>query len=447
MVSVPTPDTTSAFDVFPISPSLKRGVAELGFRQPTPIQAGALPAALAGRDVLGLAQTGTGKTAAFALPILERLNTNRGRDPRALVVAPTRELAMQIDAEIRSLGKFSGLKSTTIFGGVSAHGQIRALRARPDIIVACPGRLLDLMQQGEIRLNQVEVLVLDEADQMFDMGFLPSIRRILKALPAERQNLLFSATMPDEVRRLTDDLLRNPVVVELAHTRPAETIEHALYPIESDRKVDLLRHLLGEDDFRSAIVFLRTKHRAKRLAQQLERLGHAAVALQGNMSQAQRDRAMEGFRSGRFDVLVATDIAARGLDVAGVSHVINFDVPNTADAYTHRIGRTGRAERQGKAFTFICDDDRSAIRDIERKLGQPISRRKINGFVGAPESRPDLERHPDSLRAQRVLGRNQRSEGAPKASPATVVAAAGLGRTTAGPRRRPRRPGGRQTTL
>jgi ATP-dependent RNA helicase RhlE len=378
----------SGFDQFSLSPTVARGVAALGFTQPTPIQAQAIPHAMAGRDVLGLAQTGTGKTAAFGLPILERLNQNRRRGPRALVIAPTRELAMQIDAELNTLGRFTGLRTTTIFGGVSAGAQIRALRENPDLIVACPGRLLDLMQQGYVKLNGIEVLVLDEADHMFDMGFLPNIRRIVAALPAERQNLLFSATMPDEVRSLTAQILRNPAVIELSPTRPAETIEHALYPVDSERKVDLLRHLLADAEFASAIVFLRTKHRAKRLAQQLERFGHRAVALQGNMSQPQRERAMEGFRSGRFDVLVATDIAARGLDIAGVSHVINFDVPNTADAYTHRIGRTGRAERSGKAFTFVASEDHAAVRDIERKLGKPIARKALPGFAASTDLAP-----------------------------------------------------------
>jgi len=371
---------SSGFDQFALAPSIQRGIASLGFTEPRPIQAQTIPAALAGRDVLGLAQTGTGKTAAFALPILERLNTSRRRGARALIVAPTRELAMQIQAEIVALARFTGIKTVAIFGGVSQVHQIRTLRSRPEIIIACPGRLLDLMQQGEVKLGGIEVLVLDEADHMFDMGFLPDVRKILKALPAERQNLLFSATMPTEVRALTRDVLHDPCTVELAHSKPAETIEHALYPVAEGRKLDLLRHLLSEDGFRSAIVFTRTKYRARRLAEQLCRSGHNAVALQGNMSQPQRDRAMSGFREGRFDILVATDIAARGIDVANISHVINFDVPGTPDAYTHRIGRTGRAERSGKAFTLVCAEDRGAVRDIERKLGESIDRRYVEGF-------------------------------------------------------------------
>jgi ATP-dependent RNA helicase RhlE len=374
------PRPEAGFPQFPFAPSIQRGIAALGFQSPRPIQAETIPAALDGRDILGLAQTGTGKTAAFALPILERLNTKRRPGPRALILAPTRELAMQIHAEIEALARFTGIRSITVFGGVSASPQIRGLRDRPEIVVACPGRLLDLMQQGVAKLDNVEILVLDEADHMFDIGFLPNVRRIVKALPPKRQNLLFSATMPAEVRVLTRELLDRPHVVELAHSKPAETIEHAVYDVTADRKFDLLRHLLAEDGFTSAIVFLRTKHRARRIALQLGRLGHAAVAMQGNMSQPQRERAMRGFREGKFDVLVATDIAARGIDVANVSHVINFDVPDTPDAYTHRIGRTGRAERSGKAFTLVCGEDRAAVRDIERKLGKPIPRREAPGF-------------------------------------------------------------------
>jgi len=287
---------------------------------------------------------------------------------------------MQIDAETRLLAKFTKVKVVTIFGGVTASRQVRGLKDDPDIIVACPGRLLDLMQQGFVNLSRIEILVLDEADHMFDMGFLPDIRRILAALPAKRQNLLFSATMPGEIRKLADKILESPKVVELAHSKPADTIEHALYPVSPTRKVELLEHLLKSDDFTSAIVFSRTKHRAKRLAVQLSRNGHEAIALQGNMSQGQRDRAMKGFRTGHYKILVATDIAARGIDVAGISHVINFDVPNTPDAYTHRIGRTGRSECTGKAFTFISREDAQQVRAIEKQLGQKIERRNVAGF-------------------------------------------------------------------
>ena len=376
--------SATGFDRFELHPDLERGVREAGFAEPRPIQAEAMPAALEGADVLGLAQTGTGKTAAFALPMLHRVSGDRRRGPRALVLAPTRELATQIDAEIRLLARFTKVRVVTIYGGVSAHGQIKALRKNPEIVVGCPGRILDLMGRGVLRLGEVETVVLDEADHMFDMGFLPDLRRILKALPPKRQNLLFSATMPREIRALADGLLQSPQVVELAHSSPAETIDHALVSVREDRKRDLLHSILNEDTCESAIVFTRTKHRARRLAQQLDRAGHRAVGLQGNMSQGQRDRAMQGFRTRRYDVLVATDIAARGIDVQGISHVINFDVPNTPDAYTHRIGRTGRAERSGRALTFVTRDDVGWLRATERKLGNRIARHTVEGFEAEP---------------------------------------------------------------
>ena len=367
------------FRQFQLSTDLLRAVRAAGFDEPRAIQSATIPAAMAGRDVLGLAQTGTGKTAAFALPILHRLLGGRRGTPRALVLSPTRELAMQIHAEFRMLAKFTRLTATTIYGGVSPRSQIRALQARPDVLIACPGRLLDLMQQGHVDLRSVEVLVLDEADHMFDIGFLPDVRRILKALPAERQNLLFSATMPSAIRDLAGRCLRDPHVAEFGHSAPAATIEHALYYVSPNRKVDLLRHVLSSDSVGSAIVFSRTRHRAKRLARQLSGMGYEAVALQGSMSQSQRDRAMDGFRHGRFDVLVATDVAARGIDVAQVSHVINFDMPTTPEAYTHRIGRTGRSQRDGKAYTFVCEDDLPAVRALERQLGKSIARRQAPG--------------------------------------------------------------------
>ncbi|MBW2268651.1 MAG: DEAD/DEAH box helicase [Deltaproteobacteria bacterium] len=383
----------TGFDRFELHPDVARGVRAAGFSEPRPIQAEALPAALEGVDVLGLAQTGTGKTAAFALPLLDQLLDERRPGPRALVLAPTRELATQIDAEIRLLAKFTPIKTVLVYGGVSMRGQIQALRKRPEVIVACPGRLLDLMNQGVVRLDQIETLVLDEADHMFDMGFLPDIRRILAALPKRRQNLLFSASMPREIRRLADDVLFEPQVVELANAVPAETIEHALYPVHEGQKRALLDHILGAPGCSSAIVFTRTKHRARKLAEQLDRAGHRAVGLQGNMSQSQRDRAMRGFRSRKFDILVATDIAARGIDVSGVSHVINFDVPTTPEAYTHRIGRTGRSECEGKACTFITADDRSWVRATERMIGEPISRQQVEGLtsedLGAPSGSRD----------------------------------------------------------
>lgn len=379
----------NGFARFNFDPKLRRGIDAAGFVQPRPIQIEAIPAALEGRDVLGLAQTGTGKTAAFALPCLQRLLVGQASaaGPRVLVLAPTRELASQISAETRSLARFTGSRITTVFGGVSAHRQRVALARKPEILVACPGRLLDLMRQGVVRLDRIEILVLDEADHMFDMGFLPDIRRILQALPKRRQNLLFSATMPAEIRRLADQILRDPKVVDVAHATPLSTIEHALYPVESGNKLTLLRRLFGNGDFSSAIVFTRTKHRARKLARQLDASGHRAVALQGNMSQGQRERAMKGFRNRRFDILVATDIAARGIDVEQVSHVVNFDMPATADAYTHRIGRTGRSDRKGKAFTFVTGEDSALVRQVERRLGSKIPRRRLDNVADAPTVR------------------------------------------------------------
>jgi len=370
----------SGFDAFDLSTPIRRGIAAAGFVEPRPVQTQTVPAALEGRDILGLAQTGTGKTAAYALPVLERLATSQSAAPRALVVTPTRELAAQVAEEIRRLARFTRVRVATVFGGVSARSQVAELRRRPEVIVACPGRLLDLMGQGFVKLGGVEVLVLDEADHMFDMGFLPDVRRILAALPAERQNLLFSATMPADIRKLAGQMLRRPHVVEISHSKPASTVEHALYAVDSDRKVDLLGRLLDDDGFVSAIVFTRTKHRAKRLARQLDSAGHRVVALQGNMSQPQRERAMAGFRRKQFDVLVATDIAARGIDVLQVSHVINFDMPGTLDAYTHRIGRTGRAEQTGRAYTFVTADEAAAARDLERHIGTDVPWHTPDGF-------------------------------------------------------------------
>ncbi|MBW2389808.1 MAG: DEAD/DEAH box helicase [Deltaproteobacteria bacterium] len=391
---------SEGFDAFDLHPNIMRGIRAASFTTPRPIQAETIPAALDGRDVLGLAPTGTGKTAAFALPILDVLLDEPIKGPTALIIAPTRELASQIDEEIRTLARYTDVKTVTIFGGVSQRGQVAAIRRNPDIVVGCPGRILDLVQQKLLRLDKVDMLVLDEADHMFDMGFFPDIKRILAQLPGKRQNLLFSATMPSAIRKLANDVLNDPHVVELAGRGPAETIEHALYPVSEKQKRELLYHLLGDKGYDSAIVFTRTKHRAKRLADQLTRAGHKAVGLQGNMSQGQRDRAMKGFRDRNFDILVATDIAARGIDVSGISHVINFDVPNTPEAYTHRIGRTGRSGNEGRAFTFVTADDQSWIRATERMIGTSIHQEKIDGFeLGAGDP------------AARQTGRGGRSSG------------------------------------
>ncbi len=400
--------TSTGFDRFGLNEALVRGIRAAGFDSPRPIQLETIPAGQAGRDVLGLAQTGTGKTAAFALPLLDRLLKVRRKGPRVLVLAPTRELATQIADEIRTLSKFTRVKMVTIYGGVPMRSQVGALRQHPEIVVGCPGRVLDLLRQRVLSLGQIETLVLDEADHMFDMGFLPDIRKILGALPTRRQNLLFSATMPKEIRRLADDLLTDPHVVELPNAAPVATIDHALYLVAERRKHALLEHVLTGDDCDSAIVFIRTKHRARRLAEQLSKAGHRAVGLQGNMSQSQRDRAMSGFRSRRYDILVATDIAARGIDVSDVSHVINFDVPNTPEAYTHRIGRTGRAEREGVACTFVTSSDRGWVRATERMIGAPIPRRQVEGFEPDPDEKPEK---PEPRRAPRGNARGARPRG------------------------------------
>jgi ATP-dependent RNA helicase RhlE len=398
-MTVSVSNGSTGFDRFGLKEALMRGIRHAGFESPRQIQLETIPAGLAGRDVLGLAQTGTGKTAAYALPLLDRLLDERRKGPRALVIAPTRELATQIAAEFRTLSRFTGVKMVTIYGGVPIRSQIDKLARRPEIVVGCPGRVLDLLQRGLLHLGQVETLVLDEADHMFDMGFLPDIRRILAALPARRQNLLFSATMPKDIRRLADDLLTDPHVVELADAAPASTIDHALYLVAEPRKRALLEHLLAGDDCDSAIVFTRTKRRASRLAEQLSKAGHRAVGLQGNMSQGQRDRAMRGFRSRSYDILVATDIAARGIDVSGVSHVINFDVPNTPEAYTHRIGRTGRAELEGVACTFVTSSDRAWVQSTERMIGARIPRREVEGFEPDAEGRSEHRRHHSQSRS------------------------------------------------
>jgi ATP-dependent RNA helicase RhlE len=330
--------------------------------------------------VMGLAQTGTGKTAAFVLPILQHLLTGPRGKLRVLILSPTRELAEQTHTNIDVLGRQTGFHSLTIYGGVSAVPQIKRLRAGAEIAVACPGRLIDLLGQKVVNLSRIEILVIDEADRMFDMGFLPDIRRIVATLPKQRQTLLFSATMPDEIRSLADEFLIDPVTVDLGVSRPVETIGHAVYPVDQTRKSDLLLALLQKSGNGQVLVFTRTKHRAKKLAEQLIKAGLPATSLQGNLSQSRRQEAMNNFRSGRVKVLVATDIASRGIDVSQISHVINYDMPDTADAYTHRIGRTGRMARQGTALTLVTKDDLPMVRTIERLLGRSLEKRQLAGF-------------------------------------------------------------------
>jgi ATP-dependent RNA helicase RhlE len=369
-----------SFEHFSLDERLVSRTISAGYTNPTPIQNQAIPLVLKGRDVMGLAQTGTGKTAAFILPILQRLLKGPRRRVRALIVAPTRELAEQIYQASLDFGKKTKIKSVAVYGGVSKVSQVSQLRRGVEIVVACPGRLLDLVGDREIDLSTVEVLVLDEADRMCDMGFLPDIRRILKLLPSKRQTLFFSATMPEEIRKLSAQILKNPVTVQIGKIAPAVTVSHALYPVPDNLKKSLLMALLERTATGRVLIFTRTKYRARNLARDLIKRGFRSAALQGNMSQNQRQRAINGFRDGKFDILAATDVAARGIDVSEISHVINFDVPGTVDAYTHRIGRTGRAHQSGEAFTFAGEADKQMIRDIEKLLGKPIEKRRLPEF-------------------------------------------------------------------
>ena len=400
---------TLHFDDFKFPDTIQAGLTANSYTTPTPIQEQAIPVIREGKDVMGLAQTGTGKTAAFVLPILERLITKRRGKVRALILAPTRELAEQIDESIRSLGRSTEIRSATVYGGVGMGPQVRKLSGNSEIVVACPGRLLDHMHQRTIDLSQLELLVIDEADCMLDMGFLPQIRRVIDQIPKDRQTLLFSATMPDTIKSLANDVLRNPVLVRIGHTMPATTVTHALYPVVSHLKTPLLLELLKSAD-NSVLVFTRTKHRAKRLAEQLEKLGYSTACLQGNLSQNQRQNAITGFRSGKYKILVATDIAARGIDINGISHVINYDVPDTTDAYIHRIGRTGRAERTGDAFTFITGEDTQMVRSLERAINQQIERRILPDFDYKAPPAPGA---PSEQSERRTFRPSQPSSGRP----------------------------------
>ncbi len=375
------------FEQFNLDARLMGGIRRAGYEAPTPIQEAAIPAALRSRDLIGTAQTGTGKTAAFVLPILNKLLDGPRGMPRALIVTPTRELAEQIHEVIRALATGTRVRSATIYGGVAMGPQVKALRDGAEILVACPGRLLDLHHQRLVKLQQVEILVLDEADRMFDMGFLPDIKRILQAVPAQRQTMMFSATFPPEIEQLAGQALHNPQRIAMGLSRPAHTVAHALYPVPAHLKAALLLKVLRQTDTNSVLIFTRTKYRAQKLAHQIERAGLKVTSLHGDRSQGQRQAAMKGFRSGQHQIMVATDIAARGLDVESISHVINFDMPDTADAYIHRIGRTGRAERSGDAFTLVTPEDNDMIRTLERIMGHPLVRKTFDDFdytVAAP---------------------------------------------------------------
>ena len=369
-------------------PSLVRAVTDAGYTDPTPIQVEAIPPVLAGRDVVGCARTGTGKTAAFALPILQRIDAMAGDDPklRALILTPTRELAAQIEDSFSKYGKHMELWTTVIFGGVGQGPQEKEIRRGIDILVATPGRLLDLMQQRIVNLADIQIFVLDEADRMLDMGFLPDVRRVVKALPVKRQTLFFSATMPPEIRSLADSLLTDPISIAVSPvSSAAEKVSQQVCFVDKDAKRNLLLHVLKAPGVERALVFSRTKHGANRVAEHLHKSGVTAAAIHGNKSQGARTRALDGFKSGELSVLVATDIAARGIDVTGVTHVINFDLPNIPETYVHRIGRTGRADASGIAVSFCDDEERPFLADIERLLGEHIARVDNHPY---PPSRP-----------------------------------------------------------
>ncbi len=369
-----------SFSHFLFDKRIHRAIDTVGYSIPTPIQKDAIPLVLEGHDVLGIAQTGTGKTAAFMLPILQRLLSGPRRLVRALIIAPTRELAEQITQEATDYAKQTGLRCISVYGGVNKNRQIAALKKGAEVVIACPGRLLDHLADRTIDLSRVEVLVLDEADRMCDMGFLPDIRRILKVLPSKRQTLFFSATMPDDIRRLADEILHNPQTVQIGNIMPATTVSHALYPVPGELKKEFFFSLIDNTASARILTFTRTKHRARSLALALHKRGFRASALQGNMSQNQRQNAINGFKDGKYDILIATDIASRGIDITDITHVINYDMPETVDAYTHRIGRTGRALKSGSALTIAVKEDAPMLKDIERKLGEPIERLRLPGF-------------------------------------------------------------------
>jgi ATP-dependent RNA helicase RhlE len=392
----------TSFDSLGLAPELVRAVTEQGYTSPTPIQAQAIPVVLSGRDLLGAAQTGTGKTAGFTLPLLQNLSkkANGSHSParhpvRCLILTPTRELAAQVEESVRTYGKYVALKSTLVYGGVGMEPQVDALRRGVDILVATPGRLLDHVQQKTVDLRQVEILVLDEADRMLDMGFIHDIRKILALLPAQRQNLLFSATFPDEIRKLAGSFMKDPATVEVARRNtPAELVAQVAHPVDAVRKRELLAHLVTTNDWRQVLVFTRTKHGANRLAQQLERAGIEADAIHGNKSQNARTRALKRFKDNELRVLVATDIAARGLDIEALPHVVNYDMPHVAEDYVHRIGRTGRAGAEGEAVSLVAPEDRPLMAAVEKLMNRKVEQKVIPGFE--PGTAPARDAEPDS---------------------------------------------------
>jgi ATP-dependent RNA helicase RhlE len=364
-----------------LSEDVIHGVQSMGYLDPTPIQLQAFPIVLARRDLIGASQTGTGKTGAFMLPLLSLLKEHSPRGPRILILEPTRELAAQVDVASREYSRFGNIRTTVVFGGVGYGGQEAQLKSGTDVLVATPGRLLDFLEQGTIKLDTIEHLVLDEADRMLDMGFMPDVRRIIERCPKERQTLLFSATMPPEIAKLTEWALRDPEKIEIGGRRsPAETVTHALYPVATSQKFDLLLEILERTQYHSVLIFCRTKMNADRISARLESAGHAVAAMHSDRSQSERTEVLEGFRSGKYEVMVATDIASRGIDISTISHVINYDVPQHPDDYVHRIGRTGRAQAEGDAFTLMTAEEGPDVAAIERFIGQEIPRKKLDNF-------------------------------------------------------------------
>ena len=406
------------FKTFGLADPLVRGILATGFTAPTEIQSQAIPAAIAGKDIIGCAQTGTGKTAAFVLPILNRLSheqAGKRKVVRSLILTPTRELAVQIEKAIRDYGRFLHLRTLAVYGGVNINGQFSALRQCVDIVVATPGRLLDHMNRRTIELKHIEVLVLDEADRMFDMGFIKDVRRIISAVPTNRQTMLFSATVTPEISNLASGVQRSPIMIQIGRPRnPIETIKQHIYMVERDRKIGLLLHLLRDGQLSSVLVFSRTKHGADKINRHLERANIESVAIHSGRTQSQRQRALDGFKNGDYRVMVATDIAARGIDVTGISHVINFDVPGMPEDYIHRIGRTGRAEATGDAITFVSSEEHKQLRLIERFIGRDITPIECPGFtyvhirIETPKIQPGLHRGRFSTMSKRHKPRRRR---------------------------------------